>query len=162
MTKGFSTHACTHKCFLSLRGKGTWGFQVCPWFQFVVQAIRSLSDCIRALELSSPLTTVFSNPHQPLQNLSEPSLCLVCSEVLASTSLFGPWGCQHQHQVPCNMHELKIIYLFIFGCAGSLLLRLGFSGCAEWGLLSLVAVLGPLVAVASLVTEHRLWVCRLQ
>ena len=60
------------------------------------------------------------------------------------------------------MHELKFIYLFIFGNAGSLLLRLGFSSCAEWGLLSLVAVLGPLIAVASLVTEHRLWVCGLQ
>ena len=32
----------------------------------------------------------------------------------------------------------KIIYLFIFGCAGSLLLCGLFSRCGEWGLLSSV------------------------
>ena len=45
---------------------------------------------------------------------------------------------------------LKIIYLFIFGCAGSLLLCGLFSSCWEWGLLSSYG------AVASLIVEHRL------
>ena len=48
------------------------------------------------------------------------------------------------------------IYLFIFGCVGSLLLRVGFlSSCSERGLLFIV-VRGLLIAVASLVAEHRL------
>jgi len=42
---------------------------------------------------------------------------------------------------------LKKNYLFIFGCAGSLLLLRLFSSCSEWGFL---------IAVASLVAEHRL------
>ena len=45
------------------------------------------------------------------------------------------------------------IYLFIFACVGSSLLRAGFRG--ERGLL-FVAVRGLLIAVASLVVEHRL------
>ena len=53
----------------------------------------------------------------------------------------------------------KFIYLFIyfiFGCVGSSLLCAGFfSGCSEQGLL-FVAVHGLLIAVASLVAEHRL------
>ena len=50
---------------------------------------------------------------------------------------------------------LKFIYLFIFGCIGSLLLRVAFSSCSKRGLL-FVAVHGLLIAVASLVAEHRL------
>ena len=46
-------------------------------------------------------------------------------------------------------------YLFIFGCAGSLLLHMGFSSCREQGLLFLV-VCGLLIAVASLVAERGL------
>ena len=42
-----------------------------------------------------------------------------------------------------------LTYLFIFGCNGS------FSSCGQWGLL-FVAVRGLLIAVASLVAEHRL------
>ena len=46
--------------------------------------------------------------------------------------------------------------LFIyFGCAGSSLLHGHFSSCGEWGLL-LAVVCGLLIAVASLVVEHRL------
>ena len=44
--------------------------------------------------------------------------------------------------------------IFIFGCVGSLLLCEDFS-CGEWGLL-FVLVLGLLIAVASVVAEHRL------
>ena len=40
------------------------------------------------------------------------------------------------------------IYLFIFGCIGSSLLRVGFSSCGEQGLL-FVAVRGLLIAVPS-------------
>ena len=48
------------------------------------------------------------------------------------------------------------IYLFIFGCVGSLVLHArAFSSCGERGLL-FVEVRGLLVAVASLVAEHRL------
>ena len=48
------------------------------------------------------------------------------------------------------------VYLFIFVCVGSLLLcARAFSSCGEWRLLS-VAVHGFLIAVASLVAEHRL------
>ena len=44
------------------------------------------------------------------------------------------------------------IYLFIFGCIGSLFLRAAFSSCGKWGLV-FVAVCGLLIAVASLVAE---------
>ena len=48
------------------------------------------------------------------------------------------------------------IYLFIFGCVGSLLLRVGlFISCGERGLL-FVAVRGLLIVVATLVAEHRI------
>ena len=47
------------------------------------------------------------------------------------------------------------IYSFVYGCVGSLLLRAGFLSRTEWGLLFL-AVLGLLIAVASLVAEHGL------
>ena len=52
---------------------------------------------------------------------------------------------------------LKYIYLFIFGCIGSSLLGLrccawAFSSCSERGIL-FIAVLGLLIAVASLVAE---------
>ena len=47
----------------------------------------------------------------------------------------------------------KYIYLFIFGCAASLLQRGLFFGCGEQGLLSSC---GLLIVVASLVAEHRL------
>ena len=47
----------------------------------------------------------------------------------------------------------KLIYLFIFGCIGSLLLCTAFSSCGEQGLL-FVAVLRLLTAVASPVAEH--------
>ena len=47
-------------------------------------------------------------------------------------------------------------FYFIFGCIGSSLLRAGFvSSCGEQGLL-FVAVRGLLIAVASLVADHRL------
>ena len=46
-----------------------------------------------------------------------------------------------------------ILFIFIFGCAGSLLLCGLFSSCSEWGLL-LVAAGGLLIAVASLVVER--------
>ena len=55
----------------------------------------------------------------------------------------------------------KFIYLFIFVCIGSSLLRAGFlylrafSTCGERGLL-FVAVRGLLIEVASLVEEHGL------
>ena len=45
--------------------------------------------------------------------------------------------------------------LFIFGCVGSSLLRAAFSSYGERGLL-FVAACGLLIAVASLVVEHRL------
>ena len=48
------------------------------------------------------------------------------------------------------------IYLFIFDCAGSSLRCVGFSlVAASWGY-SVVAVHGPLIAVAFLVAEHGL------
>ena len=53
------------------------------------------------------------------------------------------------------------IYLFIFGCAGSLLLHRFLSSCSEQGLLSLV-VHKLLTAVASLVLELRLSSCGIQ
>ena len=51
---------------------------------------------------------------------------------------------------------IHLFYLFIFGCVGSsLLCAWAFSSCGERGLL-FVAVLGLLIAVASLVAEHGL------
>ena len=50
--------------------------------------------------------------------------------------------------------KMLLICLFIFGCAGSLLLCRLFSSCREWGLL-FVAVWGLLFSVATL-AEHRL------
>ena len=49
----------------------------------------------------------------------------------------------------------KKFYLFIFGCAGSLLLLRFFSSCGQQGLL-FVAVLRLVIVVASLV-EKRPW-----
>ena len=54
---------------------------------------------------------------------------------------------------------------WVFVCLSMAALGLGccapaFSSCAQQGLLFL-AVLGLLITVASLVVEHRLWVCRL-
>ena len=106
-----------------------------PWSQFVVQTIRSLSDCVRALELSSPLTTVFSNPHQPLQNLSESSLCLICSEVLVPTSLFSSVhevvSINTRYPVAC-MNKNSFIFLF--------LAVLGLCCCARASLVALSGV----------------------
>ena len=53
---------------------------------------------------------------------------------------------------------LKKICFFSFGCAGSCLLRVGFSLIAASRGYSLVALLGLLIAVASHVAEHGLWV----
>ena len=49
----------------------------------------------------------------------------------------------------------KFIYLFIFGCIGSSLLHAGFLSLWQVGLL-FAAVCRLLIAVASLVAEHRL------
>ena len=49
------------------------------------------------------------------------------------------------------------IYLFIYGCVESSLPRVVFSSCSESGLL-FVGVCGLLIAVASLVVEHGLYV----
>ena len=46
--------------------------------------------------------------------------------------------------------------LFTFGCAGSSVLRRLFSSCVERGLLSIMAVHGLLIVVASVVLEHGL------
>ena len=48
------------------------------------------------------------------------------------------------------------MYVFIFGCAGSLSLFPGFSRVEASEDCSLVAVHGLLIAVAPLVAEHRL------
>ena len=53
------------------------------------------------------------------------------------------------------MRTILKFYLFIFGCAGSLLLLRLFSSCDKWGLL-FVTVLRLLIVVASLVAEHGL------
>ena len=50
----------------------------------------------------------------------------------------------------------KLIYLFIFGCIGSSLLRVRFSLIVESGGLLFTVVHGLLIAVASLVAEHGL------
>ena len=50
---------------------------------------------------------------------------------------------------------LKLINLFIFGSLGLRCCAQAFSSCGEWGLFFLV-VHGRLIAVASLVEEHRL------
>ena len=49
-----------------------------------------------------------------------------------------------------------IVYLFIFGCAGSSLLLSGFSLIAVSGGYSLVAACWPLIVVASAFAEHKL------
>ena len=49
--------------------------------------------------------------------------------------------------------KIYLFYLFIFGCVGSLLLRMGFLQLGERGLL-FIAVRRLLIAVASLVVEH--------
>ena len=49
----------------------------------------------------------------------------------------------------------KCMYLFIFGCVGPSLLHAGFLWLRRAGLL-FVVVRGLLIAVASLVAEHRL------
>ena len=49
-----------------------------------------------------------------------------------------------------------MLFIFIFGCAGSSLLHGDFFLVAKSGGYSLVAVRGILIAVAPLVAEHRL------
>ena len=49
----------------------------------------------------------------------------------------------------------NFIYFYIFDCAGSVLLHRLFSGCGEQGA-TLVVMPGLLIAMASLVMEHRL------
>ena len=51
--------------------------------------------------------------------------------------------------------KIYLFHLFTFGCAGSSCCAWAFSSCGEQGLL-FVAVCGLLIAVASLVAEHRL------
>ena len=53
-------------------------------------------------------------------------------------------------------HFLKYFFKFIFGCAGSSLLHELFSSCSKCRLL-FIAVLGHLIAVASLVVERKLY-----
>ena len=55
----------------------------------------------------------------------------------------------------------SILFFFIFGCPGSYCCTRAFSSCGKWELLFL-AVSGILIAVASLISEHRLWVRVLQ
>ena len=54
------------------------------------------------------------------------------------------------------LFKKKIIYLFIFGCAGSSLPH-GLSLVVASTAYCVVVVCGLLIAVASLVVEHRLW-----
>ena len=56
---------------------------------------------------------------------------------------------------PQVLNILTHCYLFIFGCAGSSSLCASFSLVAESRSYSLVAVYGLLIAVASLVVEHK-------
>ena len=63
------------------------------------------------------------------------------------SSADGHPGCFHV------LTKNKFIYLFIFGCAAALFFHKLFSSCGEWGL-SLVAVRGLLLAVASLVVKY--------
>ena len=63
-------------------------------------------------------------------------------------------GCEND-AYPSSVGSFILFYLFIFGCFGSSLLCAVFSSCGERGLLFL-AVQGFLVAVTSLVAEHRL------
>ena len=56
-----------------------------------------------------------------------------------------------------NGLQCFFIYIyFFFGCAGSVLPHRLFSGCGEQGGHSLVVMCGLLIAMASLVIEHRL------
>ena len=55
----------------------------------------------------------------------------------------------------------NFIYLFIFSCAGSLLLHRLFCSCDEHGLY-FIAVCGLLIAVISHVSDHGYQACRLQ
>ena len=62
------------------------------------------------------------------------------------------------HQSRCEIclfkKNLFILFIFIFGCIGSLLLHMG-SSCSERGLL-FFATRGLPIAVVSLVVEHGL------
>ena len=52
---------------------------------------------------------------------------------------------------------ISLLFVFLFGCTGSSLpFESAFSGCSGRGGALLVAVLQPLIVVASLVVEHRL------
>ena len=64
--------------------------------------------------------------------------------------------------LPHPVFKIFSVFLssFIFDCAGSLLLCTGFSLVVMRQGYSLVSVLGLLIAVASLVAEHRLYVGR--
>ena len=57
--------------------------------------------------------------------------------------------------MPINFLK-KLIYLFIFSCAGSLMLSMGFPLVSSSVGYSLVAERGFLIVGASLVADHRL------
>ena len=74
--------------------------------------------------------------------------------------VYSEYVCGIPLPIPVSVVLIIFIYLFL----DALSLRCyawAFSSCGERGLL-FVAVHGLLVAVASLVVKHRLWVCRLQ
>ena len=67
---------------------------------------------------------------------------------------------QYKESLEKDLGLLYICMCVYFGCPGSSLLRTGFfSGCGQWGFL--IVVRGLLIAVVSLVEEHRLQVYRL-
>ena len=64
----------------------------------------------------------------------------------------------HEREINFHLVFLKFIYLFIyFWLRWVCCCVRAFSSCGEWGLL-FVVVHGLLVAVVSLVAEHKLWV----
>ena len=70
---------------------------------------------------------------------------------------FG-FGSKHAREPLKGLFLKKLIYLFIYlflAALGLCCCTWAFSSCSEWGLL-FVAVCGLLIAVASLVVEHRL------
>ena len=116
--------------------------------------------CIVSITMSSS-SIIISSP------MSNPSLILPSMFFISHIAVFIPGSpiwvflnifCLYLTRAIFTLafFKNKFIYLFIFDCVRSSLLRMGFlSSCHERGLL-FVAVHRPLIKVASLVAEHRL------
>ena len=68
-------------------------------------------------------------------------------------------GCNHDYTTKTGIRLFKNKLLLFFAALGLHCYRWAFSSCYKWGL-PFIAIYSFLIAVASLVAQHRIWACR--